>query len=154
MAFESFVNDPSPCKSSFKTTFEQYHLPFLLSKFIWVLGSVSTFAIYQFAEPCSSPSLIAFASEFVFIILTLIVSILIIKTANTGHEALFWLSESDESKYSRKWGSLYSKLKPAVYWFFIPDYVWVLAKSIIVGVGQVKTLPLVVTCRGLTFFFA
>ena len=133
-------------------------LPFLLPKFIWVLGSVSTFAIYQFAEPCSGPSLMAFASvEFAFIILTLlVVSMFIIKTANAqGHEALFWVSESEESKYSRKWGTLYAKLKPALYWFFIPDYIWVLAKSIIVGVGQVKTSPLLVTCReGLMFFFA
>jgi hypothetical protein len=110
-----------------------------LRLFIWVLGSVSTFAFYQFVEPCSSTSLVAFASvELALIILTLlIVSILIVKTANAyGPEALFPLSESDESKYFRKWGSLYATLKPAQYWVFIPDYIFILVKSAIVGVGQ------------------
>jgi hypothetical protein len=110
-----------------------------LRLFIWVLGSVSTFAFYQFAEPCSSTSLVAFASvELALIILTLlIVSILIVKTANAyGPEALFPLSEPDDSKYFRKWGSLYATLKPAQYWVFIPDYIFILVKSAIVGVGQ------------------
>ena len=114
-------------------------------KFIWVLGSVSTFAFYQFAEPCSSSSLVAFgAVEFTFIILTLlIVSTFVIKIAKAqGPEVLFRLSESEESKYSRKWGSLYANFKPALYWFFVPDYIWVLAKSMIVGLGQVKISPL------------
>jgi glucan phosphoethanolaminetransferase (alkaline phosphatase superfamily) len=126
-----------------------------LRLFIWVLGSVSTFAFYQFVEPCSSTSLLAFASvELALIILTLlIVSILIIKTANAyGPEALFPLSESDESKYFRKWGSLYATLKPAQYWVFIPDYIFILVKSAIVGVGQVKA-PLVVTLRERLMFF-
>lgn len=118
----------------------QAHL-FYIPKFIWVLGSIATFAIYQFADPCSSVSLITFASiEFALIVLTLlIVSIFIVKTAKAqGSEALYRLSESEESVYSRRWGSLYGLLKPALYWFFIPDYVWVLVKSIIVGAGQVN----------------
>jgi hypothetical protein len=115
---------------------------FVLPKILWALGSVATFAFYQFVEPCSSASLIAFASvELALIILILlVVSTLIMKTAKTqGHEALFPISESEESKYSRKWGPLYTKLKPPSYWFFIPDYVWVLTKSVIIGVGQVKS---------------
>ena len=97
--------------------------------------------MYQFVDPCSSVSLIIFAAvELALIILTLlVVSVVIIKTASTlGPKALYQLSESEESIYFRKWGSLYGLLKPALYWFFIPDYLWVLAKSMIIGLGQVN----------------
>ena len=112
-----------------------------LPKFVWVFGSVATFAIYQFVDPCSTPPLIAFASiEFGFIVLTLLtVSILIIRTAKSqGAKALFRLSATEETRYSLKWGSLYARLKQSVYWYFIPDYVWALSRSLIVGLGQVS----------------
>lgn len=112
----------------------------LLSKTNWALAAVATFAFYQFVEPCSSRDLIVFgAIEFIIIILILlVVTTLIVRTANKeGPEALYPPSREEESKYSRKWGSLYSKLKPPLYWFFILDYIFVLSRSIIIGAGQV-----------------
>ena len=112
----------------------------LFSKINWALAAVATFAFYQFVEPCSSRDLIAFgAIEFIAIMFVLlVVTTLIVRTANKeGPEALYPPSKGEESKYSRKWGSLYSKLKPSLYWFFILDYIFVLLRSIIIGAGQV-----------------
>ncbi len=68
----------------------------------------------------------------------IVITILIVKTAKReGAEALYPLPDNEESKYFRKWGTLYSNLKPAYYWFFILDYIFVLTRSIIIGAGQV-----------------
>lgn len=71
-------------------------------------------------------------------VIIVVVTILIVKTAKReGADALYPLSDDKESKYSRKWGTLYSNLKPSLYWFFILDYIFVLTRSIIIGAGQV-----------------
>jgi len=71
----------------------------------------------------------------------IIVTILIVKTAKReGPEALYQLPGDEKSKYFRKWGTLYSNLKPAYYWFFILDYIFVLMRSIIIGAGQVMPI--------------
>jgi len=63
---------------------------------------------------------------------------LIVRTAKReGDPRALFPSESEQSQYSRKWGSLYSTLKPAVYWFFILDYQWVVVRSGIIAFGQV-----------------
>lgn len=69
----------------------------------------------------------------------MIVSFRVIVVANSqGAKVLFRLSESEETKYSLKWGSLYANFKQDAYWFFILEYVWVLSKSFIVSLGQVN----------------
>jgi hypothetical protein len=74
-------------------------------------------------------------------VVLVVVTILIVRTAKReGAEALYPVSDDEESKYSRKWGTLYSNLKPTFYWFFILDYVFVLTRSIIIGAGQVNLL--------------
>ena len=55
-----------------------------------------------------------------------------------GLDALF-SENAEDSKYSHRWGSLYMKLKRNMYWFFIPEYGWVLSRSAIVAFGQVCT---------------
>jgi hypothetical protein len=111
------------------------------------LGSVSTFAFFQFAQRCGPASLAISIVEFILILSTLlIVSILITRVAQreNGLDALF-SKDTEDSKYSHRWGSLYMKLKREMYWFFIPEYAWVLSRSAVVAFGQVcvtvKPLP-------------
>ena len=102
---------------------------FFLPQINWFLAAVATFTFYQFVAPCSSRDLIAFGGiEFIVIMLIIIiVTILIVKTAKReGAEALYPLPDDRESKYFRKWGTLYSKLKPG---FFILDYIFVLTRE-------------------------
>ena len=53
-----------------------------------------------------------------------------------GLDALF-SEDTEDLKYSHRWGSLYMKLKRTMYWFFIPEYGWVLLRSAIVAFRQV-----------------
>ena len=124
---------------------------------MWLLGTICTFAFYQFNQQCASASLIALSAiEFSLIIITLLfVSMLIVKAAKReGDPRALFPSESEQSQYSRKWGSLYSTLKPAVYWFFVLDYQWVVVRSGIVAFGQV-VLPKCHSCKTneLTLFY-
>jgi len=103
------------------------------------LGSVSTFAFFQFAERCGPASLAIAIVQFILILLTLlVVSMLITSVARqeNGLDALF-SKDVEGSKYSHRWGSLYMKLKRKMYWFFIPEYGWVLLRSAVVAFGQV-----------------
>ena len=55
-----------------------------------------------------------------------------------GLDTLF--AEDEESKYARRWGALYIKLKRETYWFFIPQYFWVIFRSAIIAFTQVTPL--------------
>ena len=111
-------------------------------QFVWLLGSISTFAFYQFSQSCSSPSLLALSAvEFACLVGTLfIVSILVLRTVRREESPdVLFPTESGDTKYSRRWGSLYGNLKPSLYWWYMPDIMAVLVRSAIVSFAQVMS---------------
>jgi len=71
---------------------------------------------------------------------------LIIRVARSTHglEALF--TQNEDSKYAPRWGTLYAKLKPEAYWFFITQYCWVIIRSAIIAFAQVTLLAKYHSC--------
>ena len=61
-----------------------------------------------------------------------------IARSTNGLDALF--AQDEDSKYARRWGSLYINLKRETYWFFIPQYFWVIIRSACIAFTQVTML--------------
>jgi hypothetical protein len=109
------------------------------------LGTIATFAFYQFAHSCGGSPLAIAIIEFLLILATLIiVSMFITRVAKStnGLDALF--TQDKDAKYASRWGVLYIKLKRETYWFFIPQYCAVVVQSAIMAFTQVT--PLVEYC--------
>ena len=58
--------------------------------------------------------------------------------STNGLDALF--AQDEDSKYARRWGSLYIKLKRETYLFFIPQYFWVIIRSAFIACTRVTIL--------------
>jgi len=101
------------------------------------LGTISTFTFFQFSHSCGGAPLAVAIIEFLLILATLIIiSVFITHVARgtNGLDALF--TEDEDSRYARRWGVLYLNLKRETYWFFIPQYCSVIAKSAIIAFTQ------------------
>jgi len=81
------------------------------------------------------------AVEFTSLVGTLsIVSVLIVRTVRReGNPDILFPTKSGDTKYSRRWGSLYGNLKPSFYWWYILDNMAVLVRNGIVAFVQVMS---------------
>jgi hypothetical protein len=100
------------------------------------LGTLATFAFYQWTQPCTSwLTFFLSVSVLFFVLLTLaMTSFFVLRMAKRpgGPELLF----SGDYAYVHRWGSLYSTLSKTQIPFAVVLWVIVLARSAVVCFGQ------------------
>src|ERR1700722_10361448 len=108
------------------------------------LGTLSTFAFYQWTQTCTS-GLTDFlsASIVAIILLTLTIVSLFILRMSTRKYTLQRLYSKDYT-YLHRWGSLYDTLKEGPMYFAVVLWTIILVRSGIIGFGQGNGLAQVV----------
>ena len=100
------------------------------------LGTLATFAFYQWTLRCASALTFLFsASILVLLLLTLGgASFFLLRTARTpeGREKLF----SKDHTYVHRWGSLYDTMSEEKIYFAVGLWVIVIIRSAVIGFGQ------------------
>jgi hypothetical protein len=108
------------------------------------LGSLATFAFYQWMQPCTSwLTIFLSVGILVFILSTLgTASFLILRISQTpdGIQRLY----SKDHTYARRWGSMYNMLNERQLYFAAILWIVALIRSAIVGFGQGSGLAQVI----------
>ena len=108
------------------------------------LGTLTTFAFYQWTQRCVSPLAFFLSSSVLALVLLTLsgTSFFLLRTAKTpdGTQKLF----SSDHSYIHRWGSLYDKLSEVKIHFVVVLWVVVVIRSAIVGFGQNNGLVQVV----------
>jgi hypothetical protein len=86
---------------------------------ILALGTLTTFAFYQWSQPCTSPLVAFLAASAVAIVFTSlgIVAFLILRVSSRPDGIAFLFSK--EMSYGRRWGTMYNMLAEARIWFLV-----------------------------------
>jgi hypothetical protein len=115
------------------------------------LGTLATFAFYQWTQACTSSLMFFLSASALFLALMMLGGasfvILFISKKPGGLEQLF----SKDHSYARRWGSMYNTLNEGQLYFAVALWVNVLIRSAITAFGQSNGMAQVIALMILEF---